>query len=214
MTVRAVVLLTLLTVAGPLLAACGTASAPSPPTGVDRLVIPAPSPDPADFVDGVDNPWFPLTPGERRVYDVAGIDGNHTLVVTVEQGPEVAGVPTTARVHTERGQRTVDWYAQDDEGNVWWFGRQGEWRAGIDGAEAGLAMAATPRVGDGYRMAYAEGVVEDRATVESVADDLVTVVVRSPLRPGTSSERDYRRGVGLQSEQVVAGAYRVVRLRP
>jgi hypothetical protein len=213
MTVRAVVLLTLLAVLGPSLAACGTASAPSPPAGVDELVVPTPSPDPGDFVSGVDNPWFPLRPGTRQEYDVADADGDHTLVVTVESGPTVAGVPTTARVQTERGRRTVDWYAQDVRGNVWWFGRAGEWTAGTGGAEAGLAMAATPRVGDGYRTAYAEGVVEDHATVESVSDDLVTVVVRSALSPGTSAELTYRRGVGLESERVVAGAYRVVRLR-
>jgi hypothetical protein len=39
------------------------------------------------------------------------------------------------------------------------------------------------------------------------------VVVRSSLSPGTSSEQTYLRGTGLESEQVVAGAYRVVRLR-
>jgi hypothetical protein len=209
MTARAVVLLTLLA----FLAGCGTASVPSPPAGVDELVIPTPRPDPADFVGTVDNPWFTLTPGSREVYDVADAAGDHPMVVTVEKGPAVAGVRTTARVQAESGKRTVDWYAQDDRGNVWWFGRKGEWAAGTDGAEAGLAMAATPRVGDGYRTAYAAGVVEDHATVESVTGDLVTVVVRSALRPGTSAEQTYLRGTGLESEQLVAGAYRVVRLR-
>ena len=213
MTVRAVAVLTLLAALAPALAGCGTASAPSPPTGVDELVIPTSSPDPADFVGRVDNPWFPLTPGARQVYDVADAEGTHPLVVTVAPGQVIDGVGTTARVQTERGRRTVDFYAQDDRGNVWWFGRQGEWEAGADGAEAGLAMAANPRVGDGYRMAYAAGVVEDRATVESVSGDLVTVVVRSALRPGSSGEQTYLRGTGLESEQVVAGAYRVVRLR-
>jgi hypothetical protein len=208
MTVRAAAALALLAV----LSACGTASAPSPPAGVDELVVPTPSPDPADFVGRVDNPWFPLEPGSEQVYDVADAAGNHRLVVTVETGPTVAGVPTTARVSREPGARVVDWYAQDDRGNVWWFGRAGEWRAGSDGAEAGLAMAATPRVGDGYRTAYAEGVVEDTAKVVSVTDDLVGVEERSALRPGASSHLTYLRGTGLESEQTVAGAYRVVRL--
>jgi hypothetical protein len=195
------------------LAGCGTASAPSPPAGVDELVVPTPSPDPADFVDHVDNPWFPLEPGSRLTYDVADASGNHTLVVTVAAGPTVAGVPTTARVSREPGSRVVDWYAQDDRGNVWWFGREGEWTAGTGGAEAGLAMPATPRVGDGYRTAYAEGVVEDTARVVSVAEDLVVVEQRSALRPGTSSKLTYLRGTGLETEQVIAGAYRVLRLR-
>jgi hypothetical protein len=46
-----------------------------------------------------------------------------------------------------------------------------------------------------------------------VSDDLVTLVVRSALRPGASSEQTYLRGTGLESEQVVSGAYRVLRLR-
>ena len=213
MTARAVVVLTLLALLVPSLAGCGTASAPSPPAGVDELVIPTPSPDPADFVATVDNPWFPLPLGARQVYDVTDTGGSHPLVVTVAPGPVVAGVGTVARVQTEQGRRTVDLYAQDDRGNVWWFGREGEWTAGTDGAEAGLVVAATPRVGDGYRMAYAAGVVEDRATVETVADDLVTVVVRSALQPGASTEVAYQRGTGLESAKAVAGPYRVVRLR-
>lgn len=147
MTVRAVVLLTLLAV----LAGCGTASAPSPPAGVDELVIPTPSPDPADFVATVDNPWFPLPLGARQVYDVADADGTHTLVVTAAPGPVVDGVGTVARVQTEQGRRTVDLYAQDDRGDVWWSGRQGEWTAGVDGAEAGLEVAATAVAG-AYRV--------------------------------------------------------------
>jgi hypothetical protein len=212
MTVRALLAIALLPILGTVLTGCGTASAPSPPAGVDELVIPTPSPDPADFVDRVDNPWFPLEPGTRATYDVADAHGNHLLLVTVEPGPTVAGVPTTARVSRERGSRVVDWYAQDDRGNVWWFGRAGEWAAGTDGAEAGLAMAATPRVGDGYRTAYAKGVVEDTAEVVSVSGDQLVVEVRSPLRPGTS-ELTYERGTGLVTDQLVAAEYRVARLR-
>ena len=212
MTVRTLVSIALLPILGTVLTACGTASAPSPPAGVDVLVIPTPSPDPADFVDRVDNPWFPLEPGTRRTYDVADSAGTHTLVVTVEPGPTVAGVPTTARVSRERGSRVVDWYAQDDRGDVWWFGQEGKWAAGTHGAEAGLAMAATPRVGDGYRTAYAGGMAEDAAKVLSVTDDEVVVEERSPLRPGTE-ELTYERSTGLVTDQLVVGAYRVVRLR-
>ncbi|WP_243056809.1 hypothetical protein [Nocardioides sp. SR21] len=203
------------------LAACGSASVSSPPSGVDELVIPTPGPDPADFVDTVDNPWFPLEPGTTWTYTVNDTAGAHPMTVTVEPGPEVAGVPTTARVTTEGERVLTDWFAQDDRGNVWWFGREDSWEAGVDGAEAGLAMAETPRVGDGYRPAFAPGVSEDTATVTSL-DDRVTVPVgtfetllvdgRSELEPGVHTEWSYAEGLGLVAEQVVSGSYRSVRL--
>lgn len=203
------------------LAGCGSASVPSPPSGVDELVIPTPSPDPADFVATVDNPWFPLEPGTTWTYTVDDAAGEHTMTVTAEPGPEVAGVATTARVSTQGTDVVTDWYAQDERGNVWWFGREGEWQAGEDGAEAGLAMADTPRVGDGYRTALAPGVAEDTATVTAL-DDRVTVPAgtfeallvdgRSELDPGAHTESSYAAGLGLVAEQVVSGSYRSVRL--
>src|SRR3954451_22364579 len=98
MTVRALAVLGAIAVLTGPLTGCGTASAPSPPTGVDGLVIPTPSPDPDDFVAEVDNPWLPLPPGRTWTYDVADADGTHRMTVTVEDGPTIAGVPTTARV--------------------------------------------------------------------------------------------------------------------
>ncbi|MBA2953997.1 hypothetical protein GON03_06670 [Nocardioides sp. MAH-18] len=153
---------------------CGTASDPSPPTGIDELTVPTPSPDPDDFVDAVDNPWFPLPPGSTWSYQVIGAVDATDLLVTVAPGPVVSGVATTARVSRADGVVATDWYAQDTDGNVWWFGRDGEWRAGEEGAQAGLAMPAHPRVGDGYRTAYAPGTAEDVATVRAL-DGTVTV---------------------------------------
>ena len=87
----------------------------------------------------------------------------------------VAGVRTTIvdRIEPD-GFATTDYYAQDRDGNVWWFGRVGVFKAGEAGAEAGLAMPATPRLGDGWRPAYAEGRVEETATVESLDEEATT----------------------------------------
>lgn len=205
------------------LTGCGTASAPSPPTGVDGLVVPTPTPDPDDFVVGVDNPWFPLEQGTRWTYEVADPAGSHLLRVRVEAGPEIAGVATTALVSTERRTTVADYYAQDDAGNVWWFGREGRWSAGTDGAEAGVAMLAAPRVGDGYLRAHQDDVVEDAARVVALDgtatvpagsyDDLVVVEVRSAPAGGTTQRGSYARGVGLVEETTVTGSPRSVRLR-
>lgn len=215
-TVRAPMTALLLVAA---LAGCGTASEPSPPTGIDELTVPTPSADPDDFVEVVDNPWLPLPAGSTWTYQVVGAAGAAELLVTTATGPVVSGVPTTARTTHEGGEVTTDWYAQDDEGNVWWFGRDGEWEAGVDGAEAGLAMSAHPRVGDGYRTAYAPGVAEDVATVEALDgsatvpagtfEDLLVVETTSVLDPQAERTVYVAEGLGPVEED---GLGRTVRL--
>lgn len=202
------------------LTGCGSASVESPPSGIDELVIPTPRPDPDDFVATVDNPWFPLESGTTWTYAVTDVAGQHTMTVRVEPGPVVAGVPTTARVRTEGTQVVTDWFAQDRDGNVWWFGQEDGWTAGVDGAEAGLAMAETPRVGDGYRPALAPGVSEDLAYVAALHEpvevaagsfEALLIEQRSELEPGLR-ESSYADGVGLVEERVVSGSYRTARL--
>jgi hypothetical protein len=193
----AAVLAVLLVVTG-----CGTASEPSPPAGVDGLTVPTPSADPRDFVDEVDNPWLPLVAGDSWTYRTA--DGADE-VWSVEPGPQVAGVPTTALV---TGGGVTDYFAQDEDGNVWWFGREGEWRAG-DGAEAGIAMLATPRVGDGYLQAEPgpraeivalDGVAETGA---GAFDDLLVIETTEP--DGRVLRTYYARGAGPVSRETVTG---------
>jgi len=60
----------------------------------------------------------------------------------------------------KRTEQTFDWYSQDKEGNVWYFGEdskeyqngkmtstKGSWEAGADGAKPGIIMQADPKVG-------------------------------------------------------------------
>lgn len=56
------------------------------------------------------------------------------------------------------GERTTEWYSQDKQGNVWYFGENtaelaknghvtstsGTWRAGLDGAKPSIYMPAHP----------------------------------------------------------------------
>ncbi|QIG44150.1 hypothetical protein G5V58_16435 [Nocardioides anomalus] len=209
------------------LAGCGTASPPSRPTGVDELVVPTPSPDPGDFVDGVDNVWFPLPSGAVWTYDVSGaapgIEG--TATARVLPGTEdIAGVATTARELTmPDGTTTTDHYAQDRDGNVWCFGRDGLWRVGEDGAGAGLAMPAGPRLGDGWRAAYAAGVVDVRATVSSLDEtvstpvgrftDVVALETTDVDAPQSGLQSLYARGVGLVEQLALEGPVVELRLR-
>jgi hypothetical protein len=206
-------------VLGFLVSSCGAEAPTIGPTGVDELTIPTPSPDPADFVEGVDNPWFPLEAGSRWTYR----DGTGGLVVTQTVGDEpehVAGVATRVvrtttsdtdgRVIAER----LDLFAQDAAGNVWQFGSRASglggartWQAGESGAEAGLMMPAEPRVGDGFRIGYAAGLAEDRAEVIDLEtslsvpyddfDGVLEIEKRTALEPDRVEARFYAPGVGL-----------------
>lgn len=186
------------------LTGCGTFAQSYEPAGVDALTIPTPSPRPSDFVGTVDNPWLALTTARSRTYDVGGTGtAGATRVVEVLPGHvEVAGVATTAVRSTSAADVTTDFYAQDTRGNVWWLGHDGTdrpWRAGQGGAQAGLAMAARPRVGDGYRTAYLPGVVEDVATVVRMEKETLQVDVTSALTPGGVIRETYQRGSGLRT---------------
>lgn len=185
------------------LAGCGSGAMSYPPTGVDGLVVPTPSPTASDFVARIDNPWLPLRPGRTWTYDV--LRGGHlpaVRTVSVLSSPVVvAGVRTTAvrSVLTRPGEQPAtqtDYYAQDRRGDVWWFGRAGLWQAGRAGAQAGLVVTATPRLGDGYRSGYAKGVEEDVVTVTQVRP-MVVLQTASALSPGSYVWDTYRKGEGV-----------------
>jgi len=211
------------------LAGCGSASEPSPPSGVDELVIPSPSLDPADFVEGVDNPWLPLVPGSEWHYRATTAVEPGTITVTVlDETREIQGVTATVVQEVVRDREgevtedTVTWLAQDAEGNVWTLGEEGLWEAGVDGAEAGLAMPARPRVGDGYRTAYLEGAVEDRAEVVDLEGSasvpygdltgLLEIENSTPLEPGVLERKVYARDLGLVRDVTVDGGDELVEL--
>jgi len=200
---RPVAVLLSAVVGAAVLGGCGTGAMPYPPSGIDELVIPTPSPTPTDFVAHVDNPWLPLRPGRTWVYDVRRTghpDAVRTVSVLTSQ-TLIAGVRTTAVRSVlagpgEQRETQTDYYAQDTRGNVWWFGRAGVWRAGAEGAQAGLVVTATPRLGDGYRAGYETGRVEDVVTVNQVTPD-VKLEWTSPLSPGSVVWQTLRRGIGV-----------------
>lgn len=191
--------------------------------------------DPADFTSEITNPLFPLQPGTRWIYegpDDAG-DIEHQEVVVTAETREIMGV-TCVVVHDQVSRAgelledTYDWYAQDKDGNVWYFGEdtkefedgqvvstEGSWEAGKDGALPGIVMEADPRVGDQYRQEYYEGEAEDMAEVLSI-DERRTVshgsyegVLQTKdwtrLEPGIVEHKYYARGVGTIYEEHVEG---------
>jgi len=217
-----------------LLPGCGSSPEKIGPAGVDGLEIPTPSADPDDFVAGIDNPWLPLTPGSRWVYETTAGDEETITVTVTDETRVIQGVRTTVVrdvVTSPDGEvieDTDDWFAQDSAGNVWYFGEAtteydeqgrpdtaGSWEAGVDGAQAGIVMLAEPRLGDGYQQEFLEGEAEDLASVVSVDarvlidlgsyDGVVQTEDTAPLEPGLTEHKFYARGVGMVYEETVAG---------
>ena len=215
-----------------LAAACGSSSSPKATTSP---VAYAPTIVPAKFTDHITNRYFPLTPGTTYVYDGTK-DGvaQHNEVTVTHDSKTVVGVKCVV-VHdvvTQEGklhEETFDWYAQDDAGNVWYFGEdskeyengavtstKGSWEAGVDGAQPGIVMEGVPRVGDTYRQEYYAGEAEDMAKVLSVGEsktvpagsyqDVVITEDFTALEPDRVEHKYFAPGVGFISGTRVKGS--------
>ncbi len=150
-----------------------------------------PAIDPTDFSTPVDNPLWPLTPGTEWVY----AEGEDTDTITVTANTKVILGVTTIEVHdiltdpdNETIEDTLDWYAADNEGNVWYFGEatteyenglpvstEGSWEAGVDGALPGIVMfsaanRATQGLNNPYRQEYYPCEALDQAELVSLAE--------------------------------------------
>jgi hypothetical protein len=197
--------------------------------------------DPEMFVATIDNPYLPLTPGSQWVYEGTSDGESERIEVTVlDEKREVMGIMATVvrdvvSVDDEVVEDTLDWYAQDMSGNVWYLGEEvrdyeggvlvgtgGSWEAGVDGALPGIVMPATPVVGDAFRQEFYPGEAEDMFEILGVGAE-VTVpggtfqqVVETeewnPLEPEVIEHKFYAPGVGLIKEEAVAGAQGLVEL--
>lgn len=205
-------------------AGCAGLGQPAPydSPGINGLEIPTPSPEPDDFVDEVDNPWLALEPGATWHYDVTE-DGRAVGTVDAEvldATSEVAGLTATAvRTVTDldgddRDEDETRFYAQDDDGNVWLVGVDSvpgvTWRAGEGGAEAGLAMPAEPRLGDGWLTYRLPDLVEASTTVEDQSREMVQTRESAGGGAGTTTRKIYESGAGLVSVEYLDAGWQAV----
>src|SRR5690348_13348256 len=132
----------------------------------------------------ITNQYFPLTRGDVFTYEGSIKKQSEVETITVTRStPTVDGISVVeVRDQESDGgtpvEDTRDWFAQDDSGNVWYMGEfttqlpdmthDGSWTAGVDGAEPGLIMEASPQVGDTYCQEDAPGIAEDAGQVVSV----------------------------------------------
>jgi hypothetical protein len=133
-------------------------------------------------------------------------------------------------------EKTHDWYAPDNDGNVWYLGeatatydrdgnvksRGGSWEAGVHGAEAGLIMPADPHPTDAYRQEYRRGHAEDQAWIVQRhakldvpyghVDDVVRSFEWSRLEKDVVSVKFYGPGLGIVRERDLTGGSEVFEL--
>jgi hypothetical protein len=181
--------------------------------------------DAPNFKSKVDNPYFPLVPGTVFRYIERDGDEQNMIETTVtSETKTVMGVPCTVvhDVESRDGrviEDTYDWYAQDKDGTVWYFGEAtkefhrdgtsssaGSWEAGVNGALPGIIMPGNPKPGDPYRQEYAKGHAEDMGQVVAVNEsvkvpagsynDCVCTKDWSMIERG-SERKWYARGIGF-----------------
>ncbi|NIL95475.1 MAG: hypothetical protein GTO71_13820 [Woeseiaceae bacterium] len=174
-----------------------------------------------------DHPYWSLKPGRFVVLASIEADGSEVVVISVLDETEmVDGVET--RVIEEReyedgelAEISRNFFAMAEEtGDVFYFGEDvdyykdgqivghdGEWRAGIGEAKAGLYMPARPEAGMKYYMEYDPSsamdraeIIETDATVETARGTFrnsLIITESSPLEPDDESYKRYAPKVGM-----------------
>ena len=156
----------------------GPSNAPSIEPSAAPTAVPTPTPDPAvpmhadfdptRFSDGanIDNAWMPLQPGRRWIIEGVTIEEDeripHRSSLTVTSLSKVIAGVDTAVVWAEDisdgvvVEKEIAFYAQDDDGTVWYLGEHTEefedgefvlaqtWIHGSEDARAGVKMLADP----------------------------------------------------------------------
>jgi hypothetical protein len=188
----------------------------------------------------VDNPFIAFSTVRRAIFEGEEIDPEtgDPIQVRVESvvratTTEIAGIEVTIVDVSdfedgELVEKTQDFYAQHESGDVYYVGEEvddiedgevvgheGQWQAGKDGARAGVFMPADPQVGDEFEQERAPGVAEDRSKVVEVGltvtvpagtfDDCIQTEDFAPIEKTTQS-KFYCRGVGLVREAFPGGS--------
>ncbi len=192
--------------------------------------------DSATFIPGapINNPFFPLVRGtlytyvgQRQLDSTTATEINTVFVSS--QTKNILGVPSRVvvdevRVNGVLTEHTLDFFAQDTAGNVWYMredtteflfddegnpigtSTEGSFQAGVNGARPGFIMEASPAVGDQYFQEFAPGVAVDQAEVLSLNADVTVpfghftnalqTLESTALEPGAFEFKFYARGVG------------------
>jgi hypothetical protein len=166
--------------------------------------------DPSRFTTTIDNPYFPLPVGRTLVY--RGVKDGQTLL-----------------------EKTSDWYAQDNQGNVWYLGEDtfaylpngkvdtsGSWEAGVHDAEPGIVMESSPQIPDAHRQEFLSGQAEDTAWIVNTSGsatvpngtfkNVLTSLEATRIEPGAYDRKLYAPGVGMIREEALTGGAELAEL--
>ncbi len=204
---------------------------------VVRLIDLTYQPDitPVRFLNSTEitNTYFPAPVGKTYIYEGHTGDGLErieekrlTSTKTI-QSIECVIVNFKAYLNGILIEEAFDWYAQDNDGTVWYFGEAvdnynpdgtfkdhaGSWEAGVDGAKPGIIMPANPTLGLAYREEYYFNEAEDEAEITSVNLNvsipfgIFTNCIRTSnwteLEPDANENKFYAPGIGLVKEENV-----------
>ena len=179
--------------------------------------------DPTNFTTTIDNLYFPLVPGTTFTYSTP--NGAITDVFAVTHDTIVVNGVTCVIVHDsvytegELTEDTLDFFAQDRDGNVWYFGEntaefkngllatiEGSFLSGVNRDKAGIIMKAHPALADFYRQEFSLGNAEDYAETVNLTSRVVVPYGRfdnclksqetTPLEPDALEDKYYAPGVG------------------
>ena len=199
--------------------------------GDDRKIDPTYNPviEAPNFTNptALTNQYFPFPAGKKYIFEGQTEDGFERIEVQLTNktktilGIACAVVNDKVWLDGKLKEDTDDWYAQDNDGNVWYMGEystdynpdgtvldhDGSWEAGVDGAKPGVQMFANPQVGPSYRQEYYFNEAEDEAEIVetglSVAIPLGTFTNCIKIKEWTDLEPDhigfktYAPGIGL-----------------
>jgi len=213
-----------------LLPACGGGGGATPPAVVD----------PSRFVANVDHSFFPVVPGRLWVYE--GEDEGRPLIEEVRSLHDhrsILGVACTAleeRTYVDGVLVDVstEWFAQDDQGNVWKFGEESfesdgselvpaddSWIARPLGPRPWMAFPAHPREGEvfvGYRPGGSDthriASLAATAVVPAGTFENCIEIIENPDDPDDSDILLYAPGVGRVSETNTSGYAALVSVGP
>lgn len=189
--------------------------------------------DPSAFATSAPNAWYPLEREETRTFFGQTEDGEteRSLMTVLGAGPLILDVETITVLDEAWEddllvERTLDYFAADSAGNVWYLGEdvtnfrydddgkllstddESAWRAGVNGAVPGIVMPASLQIGDAFFQEHAPADdALDYAVVDAVDLTLETPagIFQNVVRMFESSTIDteareykfYAPGIGL-----------------